>query len=55
MTTIEFLKAVGFENLSIPCEFCPLREQCRADEEKRTEQELEPETCTEFLKRVLTD
>ena len=55
MTTTEFIKAVGIENLSIPCEFCPLREQCRADEEKRTEQGLEPETCTEFLKRVLTD
>lgn len=55
MTTIEFIKAVGIDHLSIPCDFCPLRDLCRADEEKRTEQELEPETCTEFLKRVLTD
>ena len=55
MTITEFIKAIGIENLSIPCEFCPLREQCRDDEEKRIEMEREPETCTEFLKRVLTD
>ena len=55
MTITEFIKAVGFENFSIPCEFCPLRDQCRADEEKRTKQGLDSETCTEFLKRVLTD
>ena len=55
MTITEFIKAVGFENFSIPCDSCPLIEQCRADEEKRTEQGLESETCTEFLKRVLTD
>ena len=55
MTTTEFIKAVGIENLASPREFRPQRAQCRADEEKRTEQGLEPETCTEFLKRMLTD
>lgn len=55
MKFADFILAIGLENISISCEKCPLREQCRADEAKREELALEPENCSDFLKRMLTE
>ena len=40
--------------MSLDCELCPLREQCRADENARVDAGLEEESCGEFLARMLT-
>lgn len=55
MKFADFILAVGLENIFIPCDKCPLREQCRADEAKREELGLEPERCSDYLNRMLID
>lgn len=46
------IKRLG--EMSLDCDYCPLREQCHADEEARFKAGLEEESCGEFLARMLT-
>lgn len=58
MTKINFLKqalANNGNNMNFfdDCSICPLREQCRAEEEGKDD--IDVERCDDFLNRVLTD
>ena len=65
MTTEQFLRAqadnllqglidgkIGYNYLTIECDFCPLREQCSKDSE---ENPAVVDTCANFFKNILSD